>query len=526
MPERDALHYADRLAAARHHDDPDMRDTVLERITNAIAEDGTARLMRSPLQVTIMSLLVERRARMPQNRYELFDAYYDTIYAREVDKPGVTGQLLADHRHHIDWLHQYVGLILQSRAAQIGELDAVVKEGELRERTRQRLQEETEDATKAHILADSLLDAATDRLVLLVAPDAGYIGFEVRSLQEYMAARALISGPEADVIPRLEALAPSYSWRNAWMLAAAGVFTHRPHLRGDLINALRALDSRDAVTMVLTPGARLALDLLDDDLTRQHPRFHNLLVDYAATLIGQPPRADLLLHTASTLTAAAQRHEQARTRIEHAIRDALSARDARLLTALGVLTLMAHDLRGGASAARRLLGVATHALRPEERAAAMVLSSQYLSGMIPNLPSASFEVWDRNVSNLAQCMELHLPADFREEPGVLRNLLGALVHHPVHQARVDGLTVPLVEASFPFDTPAAIEAAGDTQVLGICIDVINSQHITSWQITMAFLQLLDLLASPSSCRPTTSMSPGSAETFPAPRTGTSGGATG
>ncbi|WP_158709169.1 NACHT domain-containing NTPase [Streptomyces globisporus] len=493
MPDSDALHYAERLATARHSDDPDMRDTVLERIRTAVSEDGTTRLMRSPLQVTIMSLLVERRARLPQNRYELFDAYYDTIYAREVDKPGATGQLLADNRLHIDWLHQHVGLLLQIRAAKSQELDAVIEDDELREHIRQRLREEIEDQDESEVLAGNLLEAATDRLVLLVAPNAGFIGFEVRSLQEYMAAQALISGPEAEIVPRLESLAASYSWRNTWMLAAAGIFTNRPHLRSDLINALRSLDSRDAMTMLLVPGAQLALDLLDDDFSRHHPRFHNLLVDYAATLIGRPPRIDILQRAAHSLVSAAQRHEQARIRVEHAIRDALSARDARLLTALGVLSYLARAAGPGSAWARRLLAATIFNFRSEERSAAVVLSSQYLSGMIPDLPSLDFEIVKD--SNLAQYLRDHLPGELSELDPV-RGFLKALERHPVHQVRVEGIIIPVVEPSLPLDSEEALAATGDPQSIEACINVINAQDIKSWQITMTFTQLLDLLAYP------------------------------
>ncbi|MGW2287102.1 hypothetical protein [Streptomyces phaeochromogenes] len=257
MDVNDALGYAERLAAARHGDDPEMRETVLARVAKAAGEEATVRLLRSPLQVAIMSLLMERRARIPQHRYELFTAYYDTIYAREVDKPTSTGQLLADHRFHIDWLHQHVGLLLQTRAAQDEQLDALVEEDELRERTQKRLLKETEDPGHAEALGRRLIDAATDRLVLLVAPEAGYVGFEVRSLQEYMAARALISGPEADIIARLESLAPSSSWRNAWLLAAAGIFPTKPHLRDDLQPAHLSLGTTGVVRLWrLTPDGR------------------------------------------------------------------------------------------------------------------------------------------------------------------------------------------------------------------------------------------------------------------------------
>ncbi|WP_037568333.1 NACHT domain-containing protein, partial [Phaeacidiphilus oryzae] len=194
-----ALHYARKLAADRHCGDPEMHDTVLSRLQDAAQQKSTERLLRSPLQVTIMSLLVERHARMPQNRYDLFDAYYTTIYEREINKPGNVGDLLAQYRPHVDWLHQYVGLLLQSRAAHSGELDAVMLEEELQQRTYQRLVDETDDADRSQALARQLITAATDRLVLLVAPDAGLIGFEVRSFQEYCAAWALLAGPDQEI---------------------------------------------------------------------------------------------------------------------------------------------------------------------------------------------------------------------------------------------------------------------------------------------------------------------------------------
>ncbi|MGZ8172453.1 MULTISPECIES: NACHT domain-containing protein [Methylobacter] len=54
-----ALHYAGRLIDQRWGGDADKVQTLMERMQRAGAEDATARLMRSPLQVTIMALLVE-----------------------------------------------------------------------------------------------------------------------------------------------------------------------------------------------------------------------------------------------------------------------------------------------------------------------------------------------------------------------------------------------------------------------------------------------------------------------------------
>ncbi|WEH18508.1 hypothetical protein [Streptomyces sp. VNUA24] len=492
MSTKDASLYADRLAHARHLDDPDMRDTVLQRIATSSRDPGATHLMSTPLQVTIMSLLLEERARMPQNRYELFDAYYDTVYAREVAKPGGVGQLLAENRRHIDWVHEHVALLLQSRAGQARKMDALLEEDDLRQRIRQRLLEETEDPLRAESLAERLLSAATDRLVLLVAPDAGYIGFEIRSLQELMAARALISGPENDIVPRMESLATDSSWRNTWMLAVAGLFTHRPHLRGDLLNALRQLDSRDTVTMTLLPGAQLALDLLDDDVTRQHPRFHNLLVQHATALIGQGPRGDLFINGfAEILARAAEHHDQARAMIEYAIKDALSARDARLLTALQILTGWDGGERALGRAARQLLTAALSRLADDERAAAIIFSVQDWADPIPGLPRHGAMPVEGD-SNLADLLRPHLTDCARKTPAG-RIVLDALQGCPVHHVIIAGVVTTCANP-YMIDMPMVLPGEGLPDLQQACIAVIRSQGIAAWDIGMTFLGILEKLA--------------------------------
>jgi hypothetical protein len=73
-----ALRYADRLALERHPDNLDMRTHIRKRLEEASETAMIARLMRTPLQVTIMSRLLEGRQRVPQERYALFNAYFNT----------------------------------------------------------------------------------------------------------------------------------------------------------------------------------------------------------------------------------------------------------------------------------------------------------------------------------------------------------------------------------------------------------------------------------------------------------------
>jgi hypothetical protein len=290
---KQAIIYAERLAEVRYSGDPDMRDNVVSRMKIAANEQFTARLMRTPLQVTIMSILLEARERAPQARYALFDAYYDTIYAREVSKPGLMARVLESRRNDINVLHDRIGLLLQAKSEKEGEANASIPKSTLYDLSVERIRAEGYSSDQAHKLANDILTAVTQRLVLIVPKAIDDVGFEVRSIQEFMAARALVSGPDPAVSVRLREIVPSAHWRNTWLFAAGRVFAEREHIRRDLIELLAEVDNSNLLNMVVAPGADLALDLLDDDLTYSTPFIERVLARHALTLLQYPPDQDL-----------------------------------------------------------------------------------------------------------------------------------------------------------------------------------------------------------------------------------------
>ncbi|MGW5049799.1 NACHT domain-containing protein [Actinokineospora sp. NPDC004072] len=284
-----SLDYAEHLAQLQFADDPEMHELIVQRLRTAAAEPLTARLMRTPLQVTIMTLLLERRARAPQDRHGLFEAYYTTLYDREIGKDTPDSRLMAAQRRNIDRIHERAGLLLQIRAEHAGEAEAHLPEADLRGIIHDRLLEEGHDQDQAARLASRLLILATDRLVLLVGMPRATIGFEVRSLQELMAARALFTAGDAELMRALRHLAVSAHWRNTWLFAASRIFTDHEPLRNDVILMLEELDTADPLADWLMPGARLALDMLDEDVAAQQPRYTRLLFTRALRLLDTYP---------------------------------------------------------------------------------------------------------------------------------------------------------------------------------------------------------------------------------------------
>ncbi|MGW4378257.1 NACHT domain-containing protein [Kitasatospora sp. NPDC004531] len=463
-----ARHYAQRLADARHADDPEMREAVVARFGEAAQQPNTARLMNTPLQVTIMSLLVERRTRMPQNRFELFEAYYSTIYAREVDKPGESGRLLAEHKGHIDWMHQYVGLTLQSRAGQAESLDSVMPEGELRERSRARMVEETDDLALATDLAPKLFNAATERLVLLVAPEAGLVGFEVRSLQEFMAAKALISGPEADILPRLQQLTGQPGWHHTWLLAAAGIFTQRPHLRDGLLTVLRAADTDDRVAMTLRPGTDLAAALVEDDLARAHPRHHRLLLDHACEVLAGPTGPNFRA-VADTLVRAAEQSTGAAEIVLRAVTRAIRSPEVSLVGGLLVLRRWIHDDSELGPALAGLLDRTLQALDAAARAAVFARSADGASFGAFGIESLQhFPVVGRE--SLAELLFAHgrPPSELAEDV-------------PIDRVRVLGAELRTLSA-----TPPPLFSAS-AEELTVVAEAVDAQPLACWPLASQLL---------------------------------------
>ncbi len=266
---------------------------MLERVGIAAHEPLTARLMRTPLQVTIMSLLLERRPRAPQDRYGLFEAYYNTLYDREVGKDTAVARLLDEQRVHVDQLHEQVGLILQTRAETAGDADAAMPLEELQALSERTLTEDGVEADQATRMAGRLVNAATDRLVLIVPRAVGTVGFELRSLQELMAARAVTDGPDEEVLTRIRRLTTSAHWRNTWLFAASRIFATQRHQRHAIVGILGEIDNDSVLSSFIASGARLAIDMLDDDLAAKAPLFQRLLVERALTLLNTFPGEDI-----------------------------------------------------------------------------------------------------------------------------------------------------------------------------------------------------------------------------------------
>jgi hypothetical protein len=291
-----ALHYATRLVTTRFSGDDERAAKILGRVQRAAENSATARLMRSPLQVTIMTTLVDRMGQPPQERWSLFNEYYDVIYQREVERDIPAAEVLRDYRPDIDAIHRRVGLLLQVESERTRHTDARLPTDRLDTVVEVRLREEGHTTADLTALKSHIVTAAAERLVFLVGLEADEVGFEIRSLQEFMAAEALMDGGDSIVADRLRAISAIPAWRNVFLFAAGKCFAERQHLRDTIHTICAELNDADddPLARAARVGATVSLDLLEDGPPRRQPKYAELLTKQSLRSVANPPDEEQL----------------------------------------------------------------------------------------------------------------------------------------------------------------------------------------------------------------------------------------
>jgi len=275
LSEAKALQYAQRLIQARYAAEPERGRKILKRLGVALAQETTARLMRTPLQVTIMATLVDQIGQPPQERWRLFQQYYEVIYRRETERDIPASRILQQRKADVNAIHNRVGLLLQTESEVVGNSEAQLSADRFRKLVRSRISQEGYEGEHLELRVDEITQAALNRLVFLVGMESDRIGFEIRSLQEFTAAEALMDGGDFQIRARLEAIAPSSHWRNVFLFAAGKCFVERQFLRDMVVGICDQLNDleNDKLAGSTFAGSQLALDILQDGVAQEQPNF-------------------------------------------------------------------------------------------------------------------------------------------------------------------------------------------------------------------------------------------------------------
>lgn len=320
----EASEYGRYITCQRFVDDAPHRDLVLSRFDTAAKDPAMERLLQTPLQVLILTIILGSTGTLPTSRYQLFWNYYETVFKREAGKDTTYRSFFRDHREAITDLHQLVGLLLQIDCESTGEIHARMPRTQLHDLARQYMLDDGHDDNDATEFATKVFTVATQRLVLLSTDKDDTVSFDVRSLQELMAGCALVDGNDDAIRTNLTATALSPHWRNTWLFAAGRLFDDSRHRRDLVLDIVEHCDDRGHWPAWIYPAApELAAYLLEDGLAAAKPNDQRRLIDVALRCLGGPipqePQAVALgLRIASSLQKLHSAH----------IRNAIAAADA------------------------------------------------------------------------------------------------------------------------------------------------------------------------------------------------------
>ena len=287
-----ALHYVELYAYARFgKSNPVKAADVLAKLQESAQRELTAQLMRSPLQVTFMATVVAARGDPGEDRWQLFASYYRTIYDRERQKAVPPyDAVLAKQQPTIDRLHHDVGFLLQYRGETEGATAISLPIDQFRQLLDGYLTEIGREGVEKDELVRLITEAASDRLVFLTSRVVGELSFDVRSLQEYMAAECLMTGEPELVKARLKSSASTSYWRNVFLFAASKCFadTQSRHFQ----DAIRLLcedlnTSSDPLLEAIKAGSDLAADILQSGAVAENPNHARHLARIALALLSQ-----------------------------------------------------------------------------------------------------------------------------------------------------------------------------------------------------------------------------------------------
>ncbi|WP_141217051.1 hypothetical protein [Rhodococcus sp. 14-2483-1-2] len=283
-----SISYARRLIYLRHGNDPVFASEILRRFHTASESKHTSRLLSTPLQTTILTLICEDSARVPQSRWELFNLFYETLYKRESNKTGSVGHLLGQYKHDINYVHEAAARWIEFASNDSTRSVASIPRTVIKSITYDRLLSEGQPVHVARDLAAEIVRATLERLVFLVPMATDSVGFELRSLREYLVARSIASGDGDIIIRRIRLICNHPDWQNIALLAVGSIFSNRQELRGPAIEAIRETQAISDVDLLSPAGSSIALELVADNVANNTPRYLDLLFDHALQLLDHP----------------------------------------------------------------------------------------------------------------------------------------------------------------------------------------------------------------------------------------------
>lgn len=189
---------------------------TLTILKSAIESKSVQELMTTPLQSHIMAIVVRDGGRPPDRRWQLFNNFYQVIKRREANRDlpdKKLAKLLREDDQLLKTVHNRLGFILHSRAETSSGAQTHLIRAEFKNLIENAVIQMIEEDIQETV--NILMEATTDRLVLVSTPDdGGHLRFDIRPLQEFFAAEFIYESISAEELrKRLDIIAGDAHWR-------------------------------------------------------------------------------------------------------------------------------------------------------------------------------------------------------------------------------------------------------------------------------------------------------------------------
>ncbi|MBX9970690.1 hypothetical protein H7K06_24475 [Priestia aryabhattai] len=261
-----AINYATRWVNEKEKN-PKEVSRILSILGRCLKDKIVKDLTKTPLQITILLVIIRAGSTPPKQREELYQTYMDTIYRRE-HKKGDT--LIRSDKSLIYGLHQYLGYLLHKRTEK-NRTDALMTIEEFEQQVKNFLiyLDPILDDEQLYLQSQQIITEARGRLILIESPQQNKIGFTLTVMREFFAAGHLVetSKNSNERNERFKSIAKSPYWSNVALFFAGRVGRTMPEEASSLIDICREIDT-EAENQYLKRGSQLALEIVKDKALR------------------------------------------------------------------------------------------------------------------------------------------------------------------------------------------------------------------------------------------------------------------
>lgn len=287
LNKEDCFKYLDKLLNAIEEDSTKRKD-YLNILNQGLENDQISFMMKTPLQATIIAILVRAGGEPPRDKYSLFKEYFDIILKREKQKG--TASILNSNQDLVEGVYYLLGYELQKCSSTREASDALISLDRMKELIKEQLNSDGIDGTNPEYekLLNDTYTMIVHRINFASEIKEGYIGFSIRSMQEFLAAVYILKTSDDQKLSNVsKKLAKSSYWKNTFIFLVECIVKNKTYYLDHLIDTvLGELNGSDISVNEINElasinyGSQVAITLLVNNIFKNKPKYENKLCKY------------------------------------------------------------------------------------------------------------------------------------------------------------------------------------------------------------------------------------------------------